>query len=232
MRDIRSWARIAPVALAALLASACGGGGDGDQGPRVQYSSMVSFGDSLSDVGTYATGGAEGRLRRSRRIHRQRCGRPQLDRAARRASPCDCTVRSADRPASLRAARWPCRSHNQSRRLHELRPRRRARHQPDRAVEQGAARAGRHQRLPRSTDGSGGHADRQSPRRGRRQVHRHRTGDGTGRRQRCVPQPRRGRRGFGHADARRAGDGSGGCRTRGLHQGVDRRQTVRRTSSS
>jgi len=55
MRDLRSWARVAPFALAALLISACGGGGDGDQSPRVQYTSLVTFGDSLSDVGTYAT---------------------------------------------------------------------------------------------------------------------------------------------------------------------------------
>ncbi|HET7795973.1 MAG TPA: SGNH/GDSL hydrolase family protein [Rhizobacter sp.] len=40
---------------AALLLTACGGGGDGDQSPRVRYSAMVSFGDSLSDVGTYGT---------------------------------------------------------------------------------------------------------------------------------------------------------------------------------
>ncbi len=41
--------------VAALLLAACGGGGDGDQSPRVKYSAMVSFGDSLSDVGSYAT---------------------------------------------------------------------------------------------------------------------------------------------------------------------------------
>ena len=41
-------------AVAALLLAACGGGGDGNQGPRVSYTAMVSFGDSLSDVGTYA----------------------------------------------------------------------------------------------------------------------------------------------------------------------------------
>ena len=41
---------------AALLVSACGGGGDGDQTPAVQYSSMVTFGDSLSDIGTYRVG--------------------------------------------------------------------------------------------------------------------------------------------------------------------------------
>lgn len=44
------------VMVAALLA-ACGGGGDGNQAPAVQYTQLVSFGDSLSDVGTYATAG-------------------------------------------------------------------------------------------------------------------------------------------------------------------------------
>jgi len=39
-------------AVAALLLAACGGG-DGDQTPRVAFTRMVSFGDSLSDVGTY-----------------------------------------------------------------------------------------------------------------------------------------------------------------------------------
>ena len=52
MKNIRSWGA---VTLASLLLAACGGGGDGDQSPRVKYSAMVSFGDSLSDVGTYAT---------------------------------------------------------------------------------------------------------------------------------------------------------------------------------
>lgn len=37
--------------LAAL--AACGGGGDGDQSPAFQPSKIVSFGDSLSDVGSY-----------------------------------------------------------------------------------------------------------------------------------------------------------------------------------
>ena len=42
---------------AALLVAACGGGGgDGDQAPAVKFTSMVSFGDSLSDVGTYKVG--------------------------------------------------------------------------------------------------------------------------------------------------------------------------------
>ena len=40
----------------ALLVSACGGGGDGNQAPAVKYSSVVSFGDSLSDAGTYNVG--------------------------------------------------------------------------------------------------------------------------------------------------------------------------------
>jgi len=53
MKIVRSWG---VPAVAALLLAACGGGGDGDQSPRVTYSSLVSFGDSLSDVGTYATG--------------------------------------------------------------------------------------------------------------------------------------------------------------------------------
>ena len=53
MRYIHFWA---PAALTALLLAACGGG-DGDQSPNVRYTSMVNFGDSLSDVGTYATAG-------------------------------------------------------------------------------------------------------------------------------------------------------------------------------
>lgn len=54
MKRIRSWSW---AAAAALLLAACGGGGDGDQSPRVAYGKMVSFGDSLSDVGSYATPG-------------------------------------------------------------------------------------------------------------------------------------------------------------------------------
>jgi len=54
-REFRFWAPCASVALAALLA-ACGGGGDGDQNPRVSYGKLVSFGDSLSDVGSYRVG--------------------------------------------------------------------------------------------------------------------------------------------------------------------------------
>jgi outer membrane lipase/esterase len=54
MNKMRLW----PVVLAAsLLVSACGGGGAGDQTPRVHYGKLVSFGDSLSDVGSYAVSG-------------------------------------------------------------------------------------------------------------------------------------------------------------------------------
>jgi outer membrane lipase/esterase len=62
MAKFRGWGL---TALASLLLVACGGGGDGDQSPRVSYSKMVSFGDSLSDVGSYrvsaiaAVGGGE-----------------------------------------------------------------------------------------------------------------------------------------------------------------------------
>lgn len=42
---------------AALLVAACGGGGgDGNQAPAVTYTAVVSFGDSLSDSGTYNVG--------------------------------------------------------------------------------------------------------------------------------------------------------------------------------
>jgi phospholipase/lecithinase/hemolysin len=49
-----TWAAVG----ASLLLAACGGGGDGNQAPKVKFSSMVSFGDSLSDVGSYAVGDA------------------------------------------------------------------------------------------------------------------------------------------------------------------------------
>ena len=41
--------------MAALALSACGGGGS-DTATKLSFSSMVSFGDSLSDVGTYKVG--------------------------------------------------------------------------------------------------------------------------------------------------------------------------------
>lgn len=43
-------------AAAAALLVACSGGGAGDQSPRVAYGKMVTFGDSLSDVGSYNVG--------------------------------------------------------------------------------------------------------------------------------------------------------------------------------
>lgn len=43
------------VAAAAFLV-ACGGGGEGDQSHRNTYGKMVTFGDSLSDVGSYNVG--------------------------------------------------------------------------------------------------------------------------------------------------------------------------------
>ena len=52
MKNVRSWS---VSAIAAVMLAACGGGGDGDQSPRVSYTQMVSFGDSLSDIGTYGT---------------------------------------------------------------------------------------------------------------------------------------------------------------------------------
>ena len=41
----------------AVLAACGGGGGDGDQSPAFQPTRIVSFGDSLSDVGSYRTAG-------------------------------------------------------------------------------------------------------------------------------------------------------------------------------
>ena len=43
-------------ALATVLLASCGGGGDGDQSTSFKYDRLVSFGDSLSDVGTYKVG--------------------------------------------------------------------------------------------------------------------------------------------------------------------------------
>lgn len=55
----RGWLRGRFVGSALVLAAlaACGGGGDGDQSPKFQPSRIVSFGDSLSDVGSYNTAG-------------------------------------------------------------------------------------------------------------------------------------------------------------------------------
>src|SRR6476659_7838429 len=43
-------------AAAAALLVGCNGGGAGDQSPRVEYGKLVTFGDSLSDVGSYNVG--------------------------------------------------------------------------------------------------------------------------------------------------------------------------------
>jgi outer membrane lipase/esterase len=50
-KNLRS---LAMCVLAAATLAACGGGGDGDQTPKIKYSNLVSFGDSLSDAGSYA----------------------------------------------------------------------------------------------------------------------------------------------------------------------------------
>ena len=52
MTNRRAWAG---AALLSGLLAACGGASDGDQNPKVKFTKMVSFGDSLSDVGSYAT---------------------------------------------------------------------------------------------------------------------------------------------------------------------------------
>ncbi|HEY9025161.1 MAG TPA: esterase, partial [Burkholderiaceae bacterium] len=45
----------AALAAAAFLAG-CGGNEAGDQKPRVAFTQMINFGDSLSDVGSYDVG--------------------------------------------------------------------------------------------------------------------------------------------------------------------------------
>jgi len=52
MRDIRSWAPYASVALAALLAS-CGGSDGADTAPAASITSVKVMGDSLADSGTF-----------------------------------------------------------------------------------------------------------------------------------------------------------------------------------
>jgi phospholipase/lecithinase/hemolysin len=56
MKKLQIWAVGLSVCASAVLV-ACGGGGAGDQTPRVTYGKMVIFGDSLSDVGTYEVSG-------------------------------------------------------------------------------------------------------------------------------------------------------------------------------
>jgi phospholipase/lecithinase/hemolysin len=50
--------KFALTVMAAAVIAGCGGTSPeaGDQSPKVKYSAMVSFGDSLADVGTYAVG--------------------------------------------------------------------------------------------------------------------------------------------------------------------------------
>ena len=48
--------KVLALGLSAALLVACGGGGNGDQSTKIAYSSLVSFGDSLSDIGTYKVG--------------------------------------------------------------------------------------------------------------------------------------------------------------------------------
>lgn len=45
-----------PALLMVMILVGCGGGGAGDQSPKVKFTSQVSFGDSLSDVGSYKVG--------------------------------------------------------------------------------------------------------------------------------------------------------------------------------
>lgn len=45
--------------LASVILAGCGGGGAGDQSSKVKFTSQVSFGDSLSDIGSYKVGTVE-----------------------------------------------------------------------------------------------------------------------------------------------------------------------------
>src|SRR5438105_3112147 len=54
MRLIRL--KLAALGAAVALAACGGGSGAGDQHPQVAFTNMVSFGDSLSDIGTYKVG--------------------------------------------------------------------------------------------------------------------------------------------------------------------------------
>lgn len=50
------YTKFALAALTAAVLAGCGGSGGGDQTLKVKYTAQVSFGDSLSDVGSYAVG--------------------------------------------------------------------------------------------------------------------------------------------------------------------------------
>lgn len=52
---MRHFRYAAAVLMASMLMAACGGGGS-SQSPKINFSNLVSFGDSLSDVGTYRVG--------------------------------------------------------------------------------------------------------------------------------------------------------------------------------
>lgn len=56
MKTMKWKVALLAIATAAILVG-CGGGSGGDQQLRTKYTSLVSFGDSLSDVGTYKVGG-------------------------------------------------------------------------------------------------------------------------------------------------------------------------------
>ncbi len=53
---MRQFKILATALGAALLVAGCGGGGDGNQAPAISYTAVVSFGDSLSDAGSYGPG--------------------------------------------------------------------------------------------------------------------------------------------------------------------------------
>lgn len=50
------YTKFALAVMSAAILSACGGSSSGEQTHKVQFASMVSFGDSLSDVGSYNVG--------------------------------------------------------------------------------------------------------------------------------------------------------------------------------
>ncbi len=53
---MKNWKYALSALSVAVVLAGCGGGGAGDQTPKASFSSMVNFGDSLSDVGTYKVG--------------------------------------------------------------------------------------------------------------------------------------------------------------------------------
>ena len=57
MKSMKWKVALLATAAAAILVGCGGGGSAGDQQLKVSYSSLVSFGDSLSDVGAYKVGG-------------------------------------------------------------------------------------------------------------------------------------------------------------------------------